>query len=179
MVMTGELDTFSAYAARLRCVLDEFTHLFSDQRPGALPDSVHINVLGAVLMLNGILASPSRDQYQFMIDKTLADIAHMSELPDLSQLVAAFHAFSLNLRVDKVTDPVVAYGASAAVSSLDARVCTTCKASFTPQLRTHHLCKPCAVKHIAELKRQKKTRKAAAPAALARCACIFRCNCRW
>jgi len=148
--LTGTSD-HSAYAARLRAVMDDFTHLFTDRRTGALPDTVSIPVLCSTMYLNGIVSSPARSPFQFIVDKTLAAVVDMADLPDPGDLIETFHAFSLNLQSDVPdADPVMGYVADSKVrkavpkAPLAARKCTECRASFVPLYASHLFCQDCA-----------------------------------
>lgn len=156
LTMDGECANHAAYAARFRRTLVEFTHMFQDTSEGVPPNTVSIDVIGAVLYLNGILNSRSRAQFQFIVDKTLASVVVMSDLPSPMDLIVTFQSFAANLRQDTVTEPVVAYGAKVdpgvppgkpvrAKVDLASRKCATCKIMFLPFREAHLLCKSCAI----------------------------------
>jgi len=164
--VNDELRDHAAYAAHLRGVLQEFTQLFADHRQNALPNTVSIDVLGSVVYLNGILTSRSRAQFQFIVDKTLAAVAQMSDLPPPGDLIAIFHSFALNLRNDApIAEPVMGYVAPAVKTSapLAVKKCVTCKASFVPMLEHHTFCTSCS---RAGITAQRATRAAAKTKAL-------------
>ena len=166
LTMNDELRDHAAYAAHLRGVLQEFTQLFADHRQNALPNTVSIDVLGSVVYLNGILTSRSRAQFQFIVDKTLAAVAQMSDLPPPGDLIAIFHSFALNLRNDApIAEPVMGYVAPAVKTSapLAVKKCVTCKASFVPMLEHHTFCTSCS---RAGITAQRATRAAAETKAL-------------
>jgi hypothetical protein len=101
-----------------------------------------------VLYLNGILNSRSHAQFQFIVDKTLAAVVQMTDLPSPVDLIVTFHSFAANLRLDEITEPVVAFSAKVdkpTRTKVAARKCTTCKVSFQPYRDAHLLCRNCAV----------------------------------